>query len=216
MHAMDTDDARRKLQAAADAVEAASSLEVVVTVRARSMSLAAADLIAGAILGWIVLLFALFAPPEFSLEAIALAVPAVFVLGALAVHGLPGAQRLLTRERTLAAGVSAAAKAAFVDLGISRTRDRTGVLVYVALAENRIVLVGDIGVTAAVPTSTWQSLVRSFAQIPEHHGLGPEGLDRLVDALATLRTLTSPYLPRRADDVDELGHEVAIELPPQV
>jgi putative membrane protein len=210
MHPMFDDAARRELQAAARAAEAASAIEVVVTVRPRASSPLAADLVGGALLGYALLVFLLFAPPEFSLWVFAVAVPLGFAIGALGVHASPWAQRLLTRDRTLDAAVRTAAHAAFVELGIGGTRGRTGVLVFVAIAEARICVVTDTGIRAAVPALAWARAVRTVEAVPEHNGFGVAGITTLADAIVLLGRTAALHLPRVHEDVDELDAEIVI------
>lgn len=117
MHPFSTERARTRLQAAADAVERESSIELVVAVRPQSIDMLAADLMAGALSSFAVLAFTLFAPPEFSLVAIALATMASFAIGALALRSAPGLRRLAIPEPKLRDGVRQAARACFVELG---------------------------------------------------------------------------------------------------
>lgn len=210
MHPMFDDEAKLELQAAAHAVEATSAVELVVTVRPRGSSPLAADLVGGALLGYALLVFLLFAPPEFSLWVFAVVVPLGFAIGAFGVHASPWAQRMLTRDRTLDAAVHTAARAAFVELGIGATRGRTGVLVFVAVAEARIVVVADTGILAAVPAPAWARTKRMIEAVPEHAGFGVEGVAALADAITALGRTVSVSLPRAHDDVDELGAEIVI------
>src|SRR5438045_3928208 len=72
--------------------------------------------------------------------------PAAGGLGAVLAELLPA--RLI--ERGLRERVLAAARAAFVELGVHRTRARTGVLVYVSVRERRVELVCDVAVVDKV------------------------------------------------------------------
>ncbi|MFO0634360.1 MAG: hypothetical protein U0168_16060 [Nannocystaceae bacterium] len=203
-HVFATDSTRQRLQAAADAIEARSSAEIVIAVRAAATDMRAAALIGGTVCSFLGLLFSLFAPPEFSLESIAALDLAWFVVGALAVTAAPGLARLLTREARLAQGVLAAARACFVELGVHTTRGRTGVLVFIALREQRIVVVGD----TAIDRTHDPELARAMAAIeavPHELGLGDEAVSMLERALAQLGDVLEDRLPRAADDVDELG-----------
>ncbi|MBX7078652.1 MAG: hypothetical protein K1X88_05645 [Nannocystaceae bacterium] len=203
-HVFATDSTRRRLQAAADAIEARSSAEIVIAVRAAATDMRAAALIGGTVCSFLGLLFSLFAPPEISLEFIAVLDVAWFVLGALAVVASPGLARLLTADARLTRAVQQAARATFVELGVHTTRGRTGVLVFIALREAQIVVIGD----TAMDRRRDPEIARAFAAIeavPHELGLGEEAVSMLERALAQLGDVLHERLPRADDDVNELG-----------
>jgi putative membrane protein len=185
-------------------VEKGSSAEVVVVVRARSGEYTQADLLVGAASGLFTLWFQLFSPWEFSLLSILLAPVAVGgALGWLASRA-PGVRRRLTREVVRREAVRTAARAAFLDSGVDRTRGRTGILVYVSLLERDAEVVADRGVESATPRPQWDDKVTALRDavrkgepgrvVAEHvRGLGP---------------MLAAVLPRAEDDADELAHAV--------
>lgn len=54
----------------------------------------------------------------------------------------------------------AAASRIFEKLGMERTRDRNGILFWVAVAERRFAVVGDVGIHAVVDRGFWDDIVR--------------------------------------------------------
>jgi putative membrane protein len=199
-----TDTARRRLQAAADAIEARSSAEVVIAVRVAATDMRAAALLGGTACSFFGLLVSLFAPPEFSLASIAALDVAWFLVGVLAVTAMPGLARLLSAEAGLVARVRAAARSCFVELGVHTTRGRTGLLVFIALREQQIVVVSD----TAIDRGRDPALARALAAIeaiPHELGLTEEALGALEHGLERLGDVLHERLPRAADDVDELG-----------
>jgi putative membrane protein len=155
-------------------------------------------------IGWLALLFCLFAPPEFSLVGIAAIVPAATVAGVAVSRVLGGGRLVLAPGSWIDDAVALAAKAAFVDLGVGNTRGRTGVLVFVALEERRIEIVADVGVLAAVDRAPWNERVLALRAAIEHGGMGDAGVDALARAIESLAPLMRRALPRAADDANEL------------
>ncbi len=198
------EDAKRRVLAAVEAVERRSSAEVVIAVRRAAGGYRHVEYLLGAALAYAMLLVTLFAPPIFELPMIALLVLLSFTCG-VAIARVTSALtlRLAGRER-VAQRVREAARAAFVECGVSATRERTGILVYVALLERRCVLVPDIGVTSRIPRDAWEATRRAIEGVPISRlfkGAAPEALARALEgAIETL----AEHLPRRADDVDEL------------
>lgn len=204
MHPFATSDARARLQAAAASIESTSALEVVIAVRARVVDGRAPELFGGAILSFAVLLFTLFAPPEFDLVVIAIVDLLAFATGMAVVRAFPPLRRLLVLDRTADAAVLAAARATFIELGVHRTRDRSGVLVFVALEEAQVRIVVDVGVETALG-SRLGALVRAIESVGHEDGLDAPAIDRLIAALSALGEAAAPGLPRRSDDRNELG-----------
>lgn len=190
------DAARKRVTEAVVEVESRTAAELVVVVRRASDDWREVDLAVGALLAFGVLLLLLFHPRPIAIEIMPLDVALAFVGGIVLCAGIaPLKRRLLSRKR-VATRVHAAACAAFVDQGISRTRGRTGVLVYVSIFERRIELVADVGVDAKLVEAEVRALSASVAGGPD--------FDAFVEALARLGSALAAALPRAEDDVNEL------------
>lgn len=92
----------------------------------------------------------------------------------------------------------------FERIGMRNTRDRNGALIVMMARMKKVVIIGDSGFHAVVPSNYWREAVVSM--IREMHEAGPleamrEGLRRLGDTL-------SVHWPRGADDVNELSDEI--------
>jgi putative membrane protein len=199
-----TDEDKAALNDAVAAVEALSSAEVVVIVRAQSGSYLHADLLAGIGFGLLVLWFQLFSPWEFSLESILIAAPILGAAVALLVSRAPAVRRRLTSAGRRARSVRTAALAEFIQNGIDATRGRTGVLVYVSLLERLGEVVADRGVTRAVTPAEWDARVGALKAAV---AAGEPG-KVVATHLRGLAALLAVALPRADDDVDELPNAV--------
>src|ERR1044072_5295337 len=95
----------------------------------------------------------------------------------LALGQLPAAKRLLVDDEVVEHRVRTAAEAAFVKGEGFATRERTGILVFLALLERRVVVLGDAGINARVQPEEWQAIVDEIVagvrQSPP--GAGPAG-----------------------------------------
>ena len=92
-----------------------------------------------------------------------------------------------------------AARAVFYERGVANTRDRTGILVYVAVAEGVVRVLPDEGVRAALSDRELRELVASVERT------GPaRNAETLAIAIGALTETLAQALPRREDDVDEL------------
>jgi putative membrane protein len=130
----------------------------------------------------------------------ALAAAAGALLGLAAVT-VPALRRLLAGARELDARVDAAAAAEFLRREVFRTRDRTGLLIYVSLFERRVRVLADEGVYRAVERPRWEELAGAVAA-----DMRAEAPARaLLEAVRRAGELVAAHGPRRrADDRNEL------------
>ena len=181
-------------------VESSSSAEVVIAVRPSSGSYRLADLVCGLLFGYATLWFMLFSPWEFTPEEILAGPLAVGALGAVLCARAPLLRRLLTPRAARRRHVVTAARSAFVEKGVSRTRGRTGLLVYISLLEGQAEVVADVGVLDRVPTGPWAEAV---ASIDASVARGDDGT-HLGESIRALAGVLGPVLPHSADDANEL------------
>lgn len=189
-------------------IEAISSAEVVVTVRPRARTaprghLAVAIACASATLG-----FTLFSDVEFSLWQIFTLPVLAGLTGALVVESIPAVYRALISPHERSQRVRDAAHTAFVEGEVHATRGRTGILVFVALREQDVELIADLGVLerhGVEQLAVWAGQLEAAL---------PAGAAAFADRLATLAPALAASLPRAADDVDELSNAVHVLGPP--
>ncbi|HEX6789897.1 MAG TPA: TPM domain-containing protein [Candidatus Krumholzibacteria bacterium] len=93
-----------------------------------------------------------------------------------------------------------AAVEAFERLGMTRTRDRNGVLIYVSVRDHGVAVVGDAGIHERVPRGFWSDVVRAI-EVRFAESRFAEGL---VDGIAMAGTRLAEHFPPRPDDRNEL------------
>jgi putative membrane protein len=196
-------EAKRATAASVKVVETQTSAEVVVAVRARSGRYGVLAYHFGFGLSAAVVLYLLLTPKVYDLGAIALDAVLAFVLGVLISIRFETLLRALSRRTTLDANVEGAARAAFFDLGISRTSGRSGILVFVSLFERRCVVLTDIGLDVKALAPAWPAALDSLDE-----AVKSRDLPAFRGALERLGPLLESVYPRRADDVNELPDEV--------
>lgn len=195
--------AKQKVTQAIEAIEAQTSAEVVVAVRKSSGIYRHADYLVGALFALAGLLVFLFHPAPFDEDLFPLAEVAFFLTGAALCAIIAPFRRLVAGRTLREKNAKVAAQAAFYEMGISRTKDRTGILVFVALFERRAEIVPDIGVDVSGLDADWGAATQALQGAVEQGSLEQflEGLKRMGPSLGKL-------LPRSADDVNELSDEV--------
>jgi putative membrane protein len=198
-----TEDGQREIKAAIEAVEGGSSVEVVVAVRQRLARWPSAHVAIGLLAALAMLAFQLYVEDiEFDYWSILLLPILVGVAAGMAVELLPGVQRALTAARVRARLLREGSRAAFYELGVHKTTGRTGLLVFVAIRDRRVALVGDVAVVEAVGQAVLdQHAAVLTAEIPN-------GLVAIAKKLCDLAPVMAKPLPKQADDIDELANAV--------
>jgi putative membrane protein len=120
---------------------------------------------------------------------------------ALAARAIPALRRVLAGRDLIDDRVESRAREAFLEHEVFRTRDRSGVLVLVALFEHRVRILADTGIHAAVPHERWQQIADATARAVRE-GRPGEALRQAVVACGAVLGERGPR--RRADDVNEL------------
>ncbi len=108
--------------------------------------------------------------------------------------------RALIPEARRAERARLAAGLAFFELGLTSTRDRTGILLYVSLLEHQVVVLADRGIDEPVEPGTWDAVVERILD-GIRSGRAEDGLCEAIERCADV---LAARFPRRADDVNEL------------
>jgi uncharacterized membrane protein len=98
------------------------------------------------------------------------------------------------------------AREVFVALGMHRTAQRSGVLVYLAVEDRKLAIIGDEGIHTRVGDDYWTG-VRD--RMVERLRAGAVR-DALIGAVTEVGATLARFFPRRPDDVDELPDDMSL------
>jgi putative membrane protein len=118
------------------------------------------------------------------------------------------ARRWLASPPVMRRRARARAAEAFLESQVFDTRDRTGILLFLALFEREVVVLGDSGIDAKVEPGVWDEVARAVAA-GMHSGRPGEAL--LAGVRRCGEILSRHGVARRADDRDELSNELRWE-----
>lgn len=197
--------ARAAARAAVEAVEAQTAAEVVIALRRSSGRYQDADYLAGALLSLVTLALVLLVPRTFSPWALLVDVLLGFVIGVVLSAYLATVRRSLTAQARRRRQVRDAARVAFVDLGVSRTRWRLGVLVYLSIFERDLEVVPDVGVDVSALGEDWPRAIAAMRD-----AVGRLDFEAFRAATLALGPILGRVHPRQAGDVNELPDEVGL------
>jgi putative membrane protein len=133
------------------------------------------------------------------LVAIACVLAILAAFPAVRIHFVPPRQRFRQAHDN--------AMRQFLGRNIHITTARTGVLLFVSLAERYAEVVADAGINQKVAQETWNGVV---AGLIAHAGRGDVAVG-FVEAIATVGTLLAEHFPVGSGDVNELDDHV-VEL----
>jgi len=94
----------------------------------------------------------------------------------------------------------------FKRLGIKKTRDHTGILIFILLKEKEFYILADSAINNKVADNTWE-LVKDKMEAKFREKKFCEGILNAVDEVGTI---LSEHFPRKNDDTNELSDEVNI------
>ena len=97
-----------------------------------------------------------------------------------------------------------AAQARFAALGMTATRQRNGVLIFVAPRAQKFAVIGDEGIHQRCGDGFWQALVKAM----QASFRGANFTDAVVHAIERIGELLAEQFPRLPGDIDELPNAV--------
>ena len=123
-------------------------------------------------------------------------------LGVLLPRMIPALKRLFAGNALIERRVAQRAAEAFVSEEVFKTRDRTGILIFLSILEHKVLVLGDSGIHAKVKPEDWHDIVsRVVSGI--RSGKPAEGL---IDGIVQCGVLLQRHgVAIRPDDTDELS-----------
>ena len=130
---------------------------------------------------------------------------ATFVVAAL-ILAIPPVRRALSPASAKAARVRQAAMDYFLAKDLHLTRDRTGVLIFAALAEHRVEVIADEGIYALAPNAVWDAVVADLTAGLKRGAIA----DGFVAAVARTGAILAAHVPPRPGDSNELPDSLTV------
>jgi putative membrane protein len=193
---------RSRVEAAVRLAEERTAGEIVVVLARRAGAYKSVPLAAGLLAAlatpWpLILLSELPAARIFALQLGA----ACLGIAAASWAGMRIVPRFVRQDRA-----RAAAAREFAHRGMADTRGRTGVLLYVAVAEHYAEVVGDLAVSAKVSGLEWRGVIEAL-QVAMAEG---RTADALVAAVAAIGDILARHAPPGEGDPDELPNRLVL------
>jgi putative membrane protein len=191
---------RARISAAIHAAEAKTSGEIVCVLAEASSQPGALPVLIAAIvalaLPWLLITFT-----NFAVERILLLQILVFVLLTILLL-LPPVYLALLPRRVKRAAAYRLATEQFVVRGIARKKDRSGILIFVSLAERYARIIADTGVAARTPQAEWQAAIDMLVSHMRQDQIA-DGFIAAIDACGDVLATHFPYAPEGRDELPD-------------
>lgn len=195
-----TEEERKRIEQAVETVEKRTSGEIVPMVVDASYDYPRAEILGA---GFFSLASAVFLAWLYGSESIWVFLPLFFLLYfpfKLMIRHTPALRRRLIHPAEIDVEVEEKALVSFLEGGLHRTRDETGILILISLFERRVYVLADRGINTVVPTGTWDEIVQTVTQ-GIRQGKTCEALCVAIDRCGEL---LEGNFPVREGDTDEL------------
>jgi putative membrane protein len=195
---------RERISAAIRAAEAKTSGEIVCVLAQTSADATGLPILLAA-LAALALPWLLVAVTALTVHRILLLQAVVFFALAM-VLCLPRVRVALLPRAARRAVAHRVAIEQFTIRGIARKKDRSGILIFVSLAEHYARIVADTGIAARVSQSEWQGAVDALVV----HCSSGRVADGFISAIDTCGTVLAAHFPRTAASRDELPDRIYV------
>lgn len=199
---------RDKIETCVREAESRTRGEIVVMVVPMSYHYPMADLIGAAAFSFPVavavtpVLGGLFWAGPSNLWVFLMALIPLFLVFHEAVKRVHTLKRWFINGKEIEDEVREAAHVQFFRKGLYRTREETGVLIYVSVFERRVWVLGDRGINAAIPEGHWEGVVATIVQAIK----GRKPAEGICQAVGEVSRILQDKFPIRHDDQNELGN----------
>lgn len=108
-------------------------------------------------------------------------------------------------ERVADSDILSHAQRVFEKLGMTRTKNRNAVLIFIGVKSRRFAIIGDEGIHSKVHADYWKNLAEEMTVFFKKNAFS-EGLELGINSIAAE---LAKYFPHEPNDVNELSNEIS-------
>lgn len=125
-----------------------------------------------------------------------------FTLGHWIVKHTPLLKRIFISDREMAEEVEEAAVNSFFKYGLYRTKEGTGILIFMSVFERKVWVLADQGINAKVPSDHWRTVVTGITE-----GIrNGQAAESICLAIRSVGKTLAEHFPVAPDDTNELDN----------
>lgn len=95
----------------------------------------------------------------------------------------------------------------FFKLGIDKTRDKTGIIIFFLLEAREFYILADEGINKKVPEKTWDKIKDEM----QEHFLEGQFSEGIIHGIDRVGKILSEHFPVKSDDSNEISNRVVLE-----
>ena len=119
---------------------------------------------------------------------------------------LPFIDRLIVPKKVMRIKVNRRAVRYFMESGVYKTKDRTGILIFISALERRVELLADSGISGRIAREKWTDIVDHITA-----GIKTGSLTgHLTQSIEECGSLLAEHFPIQPDDVNEIEDDIEI------
>lgn len=198
-----TDEQRKQIAAAIAEAEGRTSGELVAVIARAADHYLYIALLVPALLALLAPGIILMAWPGLAAAEVYSIQSAIFIVLALVLL-IPPVRMWVVPKSVKHRRASRLAREQFIARGLHNTKDRTGVLVFVSVAEHYVEIIADAGIDAKVPPGAWDGMVADFVARVRARKVA----DGFLAVIQAAGGLLAEHFPRSAGDRDELPNRL--------
>lgn len=132
----------------------------------------------------------------------------ITIFGLIAVlfyfAGIPFIDRLIVPRAIQNRCVNSRALRCFAENGVYKTRENSGILIFISLLERQVRIIADSGISAKISDDLWKLIADELAE-----GIGKrDAASAIIGAIEKCGELLAQHFPAEADNPDELSNNI--------
>lgn len=92
----------------------------------------------------------------------------------------------------------------FAELGMDKTAQHNGVLIYMAIADHKFAIIGDRGINKVVPEDFWETTQVAM----KAHFMAGNLAEGIIAGIALAGEKLALFFPYQKDDINELSNDI--------
>ncbi|WMX15484.1 MULTISPECIES: hypothetical protein [unclassified Aureispira] len=208
MNTFFTPEYQEELDAAIQALESKSSVELVTVIYPECDNYRDIELWGGIFLAFLALVVKFMIPTIIHIYAILFGTLLFFSLGIGIIKWFPKLKHALIHKKRMRRQAEIMARAIFQKAHIHRTSQHTGVLLFISTFERQAVLLWDIGVDIELTIDELDKLQFQFNEVFN----APEPPQALLAKIRASIPIFEEHLPVQPNDINELPNHLHVEL----
>ncbi|MFZ8934045.1 MAG: TPM domain-containing protein [Bacteriovoracaceae bacterium] len=117
-------------------------------------------------------------------------------------------KKLFITKQEMEEEFSQRAYQSFLMNGVSQTKERNGVMLYISAFEKKAMIVSDTGIEEKIKPGTWEKVITDLISLMKTK----DYTSAICQAVTQLGTLLNEHFPDHKDDEDELANKLIIEV----